>query len=151
MDSTLGLSFPFDSGGASQYQGWPFTDFFQLGDQFFGLAANSAFLLGGSDDAGEPIVWDEIGPQVDANSDVYKRMRAITVLGPGGEDLAVRVRTEQMPEGDWRDTVQQGGNRYMIGRDCAGREMQFRVSGTGPVEITGVTIQALNLGLQRRG
>ena len=39
----------------------------------------------------------------------------------------------------------------MIGRDCAGREMQFRVSGTGPVEITGVTIQALNLGLQRRG
>jgi len=151
MDSTLGVSFPFDTGAVSQYQGWPFGDFFQLGDQFFGLASNAAFLLGGSDDAGESITWDEIGPQVDAGSDQYKRMRCVTVLGPGGEDMAVQVRTEQMPEGEWKDTLAQGGNRFMVGRDNVGREMQFRVSGTGPVEMIGVTIQALNLGLRQRG
>lgn len=144
---TLGLSFPFDGGGISQVAGWPFNDFFTVGDAVYGLAPGGIYLLGGETDAGAVIESAIEGPMTDGGSDTFKRAREVVVQGDG--DFSAFVKSEQME--DWKETQDTGGGRFVVGRDNAGREIQFRIEGTGPVEIQAVTVRLLNLGLRQRG
>jgi len=147
-NSTLGLSYPFDSGAVSQVSGWPFTDFFALDGQFFGLASNGVFAIGGDDDAGTDIAWMMTGPMTDGGNEQFKRLRFATVTGPNtdGVELAVVYETGVSPA-----VGAMGGGRFAIGSEGAGREVQWTLSGTGPAAMTGVTIQSLLLGFRQRG
>ena len=147
-DTTLGLSYPFDTGAASQVQGWPFTDFFELDGQFFGLASNGVFVIGGDDDAGADIDWTMTGPMTDGGNEMFKRLRGATVTGPNtaGVELAVEYESGVSPA-----VEALGGGNFAIGSEGAGREMQWTLSGTGPAALTGVTIRSILLGLRQRG
>jgi hypothetical protein len=149
MSDTLGISLALDSQAVSQYTRWPFTDFFELGGQQYGLCPAGIFLIGGDTDAGEEIAWQVSGPKTDAGSTAYKRARSLTVSGPNTENVepSIVFDTGQEP------TIgrQQLGGRFYVGRDGAGRAVQFTLSGTGPVDITGITLDVLMLGQQARG
>lgn len=149
MSDTLALSLPADSLAVSQYLGLPFTGFFSMGGVVYGCSPEGLFVLGGDDDAGAPIIPVIEGPKTDAGSDAFKRLRNATVAGPRTEGLTLSVRLD---DGDWREAVPQRGGRYMIGRDGAGRAMQWRIESDGSeAEITSVTLGALLLGNKARG
>lgn len=148
MSDTLGLSYPFDSGAVSQIRGWPFTDFFVVGEQVYGLAPDGIYAIGSDDDAGEAVSWRMAGPKTDGGSDTFKRLRRATVAGPttDGVNLAVIYESGVTPP-----VEALGGGVFAIGSEGAGREMQWTLSGEGPAAITGVTIRSILLGMRRRG
>ncbi len=146
--NTLGLSLPADSLALSQYTNIPFTSFFQMDGKTYGCAPDGLYLIGGDDDAGETIRPVIEGPKTDAGSDAYKRLRGAFVAGRGVEGLTFSTR---QGEGDWREALAVGGGRFAVGRDSAGRDMQWRIEGDGAdFEISSVTLDVLNLGRARR-
>uniref|UniRef100_I2Q021 Uncharacterized protein n=1 Tax=Desulfovibrio sp. U5L TaxID=596152 RepID=I2Q021_9BACT len=147
--STLGLSLALDSMAASQYEGLPFTSFLTIGGKVYGTTPDGLYLIEGDTDAGEGITWEVSGPMTDAGADEYKRARSATVSGPNTEsaELAITFDSGQEPTVSDR----RPGGRFMVGRDGAGRAVQFTVSGTGPVEMTGVSLDILVLGKKARG
>lgn len=147
--STLGLSLALDSMAVSQYDGLPFTSFVTIGSKVYGTTPDGLWLIGGDTDNGEDVAWEMSGPMTDAGADEYKRVRSATVTGPNTENAEMGVRFDTGDE----PTVSERrpGGRFAVGRDGAGRAMQFTVSGVGPVELTGVTLEVLTLGKRARG
>jgi len=149
MSDTLTLSLPADSLAMSQYAGFPFTGFFTLGGVVYGCSPDGLFALGGDDDDGEAIMPIIMGPKTDVGLDAFKRLRSAAVAGKNVDGATLSVKLD---DGDWREADPQDGGRYMIGRDGAGRSMQFMIEGDGSdLEITSVTLNALVLGNRARG
>lgn len=148
--STLGLSMGLDQGlPTSQYQGWSFTGFFELGGQQYGVCPDGIYLLsGGTDDAGDDIGWQVAGPMTDAGAPEYKRVRRLAVAGDV-DDITASVAYENGETPSMGEQL--AGGMFYVGRDGAGREAQFTLSGSGPAEITGVTVEAIVLGRRARG
>lgn len=147
--NTLGLAYAADSGAVSQYTGFPFTSFVTIGGKLYGTTPDGLFLIGGDTDDGEDIVWQAHGPMTDAGAIEYKRARTITVSGPDTENVTAGLVFDS---GD-APTVSErrAGGRFSVGRDGAGRAVQFQISGTSPVNMTGVTLDMLMLGRKARG
>jgi len=148
--NTLGLSMGLDQGlPVSQYQGWPFTGFFELGGQQYGVCPDGIYLLnGGADDAGSDIEWQVSGPMTDAGAPEYKRVRRLAVSGEM-DDVTASVAYESGETPTMGEQL--AGGMFYVGRDGAGRESQFTLSGTGQVSITGVTMDLIVLGRRARG
>lgn len=149
MSATLGLSLALDSMAVTQYDGLPFTSIFVLGGKYYGTTPDGLWLIEGDTDNGEAIAWEAAGPMTDAGAEEYKRVHAVTVTGPSTENAEVGIRydTGDVPTISER----RPGGRYAVGRDGAGRAVQVTVSGTGPVEMTGVTLDVMTLGKRARG
>lgn len=147
--STLGLSLALDSMAVSQYDGLPFTSFLAVGGKLYGTTPEGLWLIEGDTDDGEAIPWEISGPMTDAGMDEFKRLRSATVTGPDTENAEFGILFDTGDEPTVSE--RQPGGRFMVGRDGAGRAAQFTVSGTGPVEMTGVTLEAQVLGTRSRG
>ncbi|MHC1788997.1 hypothetical protein [Solidesulfovibrio sp.] len=147
--STLGLSLALDSMAVTQYEGLPFTSFLTIGGRLYGTTPDGLWLIGGDTDAGEGIAWEVAGPMTDAGADAFKRLRCATVTGPDTEnaELGIRYDTGDEPSVSERSP----GGRFAVGRDGAGRAVQFTIVGIGPVEMTGVTLDVMMLGNRARG
>lgn len=146
---TLGLSLSFDGMAVSQYTGLPFTSFMRIGGKVYGTTPDGLYLIEGDDDAGTPITFQGDGPMFDAGATQYKRARVVTVSGPNVENVGASILYDSGQEPTMGE--QQRGGRFYVGRDGAGRALQFRMAGTAPAEITGVTIEMMLLGNKARG
>lgn len=147
--STLGLSLALDSMAVTEYDGLPFTSFVIIGGKLHGTTPDGLWLIGGDTDDGEAIAWEGVGPMTDAGGDESKCVRTATVTGPNTEnvELGILYDTGDTPAVSGR----RPGGRFDIGSDGAGRAVQWSVSGTGPVEIAGVTLDVMMLGKRARG
>jgi len=147
--STLTLSYAADSGAVSQHAGQPFTSFVVIGGRRYGTAPDGLYLIGGDDDAGEPIPSILEGPRTDGGDDAYKRLRSASITGRKIDGLTLSTRTG---DGDWREAMALGGGRFSIGRDNAGREVQWRLEGDGSdFEVSSVVLDVETLGRRARG
>lgn len=147
--SSLTLSYAADAGAVSQYANQPYTSFVVVGSRRYGTAPDGLYLVGGDDDAGEPIQSVIEGPRTDGGDDGYKRLRSASVTGQGIDGLALFTRTGQ---GDWREAMALGGGRFAVSRDNAGREVQWRLSGDGSdFEVSSVILDIETLGRRARG
>ena len=147
--STLGLSLALDSMAVSQYDGLPFTSFVTIGGKLYGTTPDGLYLIEGDTDAGADITWQAHGPMTDGGAIEHKRARSLTVSGPNTETVTAGLvfdSGDAPTVSEWRP-----GGRFAVGRDGAGRAVQFQLSGTGPVNMTGVTLDMLMLGRKARG
>ena len=147
--NTLGLAYAADIGAVSQYTGMPFTSFLRVGGKLYGTTPDGLYLIGGDTDAGADIPWQASGPMTDAGAVEYKRVRRAIVSGPDTENVTLGLVFDN---GD-APTVSERkpGGLFSVGRNGSGRAMQFQLSGIGPVNMTGITLEALILGQKARG
>lgn len=147
--NTLGLSLAFDGTAVSQYTGLPFTSFLHIGGKAYGTTPDGLYLIEGADDAGAAIPFQADTPMTDLGSTQYKRARTVTVSGADVENVNAAIIYDTGAEPGMG--AQQRGGRVAVGRNGAGRSMQCRLSGEGPVEITGISIDVERLGNKARG
>lgn len=148
--STLALSYAADSGAVSQHTNQPFTSFVVIGGRRYGTARDGLYLINeGDDDAGGAIPAVLEGPRTDGGDDAYKRLRSASITGQNIDGLTLSTRTGG---GDWRAAMALGGGRFSIGRDNAGREVQWRLEGDGSdFEVSSVVLDIETLGRRARG
>jgi hypothetical protein len=145
--NTLCLVYAADAGAASQFTNQPFTSFLTLGGLVYGTTPDGLYLIGGDDDAGEPICPVVEGPRTDGGDDAFKRARSASILGSGQDSLALSVR---LGDGEWREALCTGRGSFSLRGGGPGREVQWRIEGDGgDFAVTGLDLELESLG--RRG
>ena len=69
------------SGGVTRITNWPFVQIVKWGDKTLGVAADGLYLIGGDDDAGQPIAWEWRSGLDDLGSPGMKRVPVLYVDG----------------------------------------------------------------------
>lgn len=91
---TLGLCLDLEGGALSQYAGWNFNSLCLLNGARLAAGEGGLFLLGGENDAGDPVAAEVVLPVTDCGERKVKRLRTADIAGSAEGRLHLNVRAD---------------------------------------------------------
>ncbi len=147
---TLGLCLDVDGGALSQYAGWDFNSLCLLNGERLAAGEEGLFLLGGEDDAGEPVAAEVAFPVTDCGERAVKRLRTVDIAGSARGMLRLAVRADDGGSREYAagpfgaENGLPGKTRIHAGRDGQGALWQVGLANSDGCDFA---LSGLELGL----